>query len=168
MIQQQAATPAGWTQQFIGAPTGSATDPDIKLHAVSCVTGFSCAAVGEFSLADATSRPMLARLSAGGGLGFDTGPVPPGAADELVSDVTCATASACAAVGTHSNSAPSPLLENLIGVTWSAQVAPTPTGGTSSFLEQVAAEERTAVGVGRFTDSSGHTQGLITVDIPLT
>ena len=165
MIQQQ--TVAGWTPLLAGGPAGSRTDPGIGLHAVSCVDGFNCQAVGEYAASDGSVRPLLVTLAPGGGVAPLAGPLPPSAApDTSVNDVACAGLSACAAVGRHRNGSDFPLLETLVNTAWTAQVGPMPPTFDSGDLEAVAIDPTAAVGVGRLTGPGAVVQGLITVDIP--
>jgi hypothetical protein len=167
----QETLPGVWGQIAISGPADSRSEPGIRLHAISCVTGLDCLAVGEYvAAADNNTRPFLVPLGAGGADPF-AGPVPPSTApDEALNDVVCVVITACAAVGRH-QSAPGvqvPLFETIASSGRAAGAAPTPAGWDHGELSAVTGDGPTALGVGRYTDSGGVTRGVITIDIPIS
>jgi hypothetical protein len=93
----------------------------------------------------------------GGGTWTPTeAPLPAGSSGGGLNSVSCATASACTAVGDDG------LLVTGSGTAWSATQAPSVPGGTAGSLGFVSCSSATAcAAVGWYVDSSGHQQGQL-------
>ena len=87
-----------------------------------------------------------AAVAAASGWSIETTPNPAGGSDVVLNGVSCASASACTAVGASSNGT---LAERWNGTTWSIQHTPNPAGGSNSILNGgscTSASACTAVG----------------------
>jgi hypothetical protein len=165
LVEQQAA---GWTAYGVPGAAGAKPDPDVDLEAVSCSSGLTCQAVGDYAATDGSTQPLLVTIGSAG-VAATQGPLPPTtAAGTALHAVSCLSATSCVAVGRHQSApgAPVPLVESLTNTGWSALALPTPSGQSNDGYVAVATDLHAAVAVGRFTDSLGHTQGLIAVDLP--
>ena len=120
----------GWSATAAPLATGAATNPVVRLNAVSCAADGDCVAVGTYSDTAGDTQGVLEALS-GGSWSATEAPLPTGAeADPGVQldAVSCAADGGCAAVGTYTDSAGNTqgLLEVLSGGSWSATEAPLP------------------------------------------
>jgi hypothetical protein len=148
---------AAWTVQKVPSPKHSM---DASLVAVSCPASGSCWATGAYSIGTLYSSgpalPFAATLGAGtwslGKLSTETGE-----GGNSLSSVSCATATACEAVG--SAEAPSgysiPQAQVWNGTNWSAQSIAGPSGSLSSWLIGVScAAANSCIAIGGFENSS--------------
>jgi hypothetical protein len=119
---------ASWSA--VRAPTSRNTHA--SLGGVSCVRA-ACMAVG----ATGAGGP-LAEAFDGSGWALSAAASPPGAAWSQLGAVSCASASACMAVGGSAGGpAGQPLAEQWNGTTWSVTPAPVPAGAAASRLNGV-------------------------------
>jgi hypothetical protein len=134
-----------WTIQTTPNPT---TFGD--LNGVSCTSATACTAVGSAS-GDAGRPPTtsLAERWDGTSWTIQTTPNPVGATSVSLSGVSCASATACTAVGSYENGhgSPVPLAERWDGTSWTIQTTPTPSsGGGLNGVSCTSATACTAVG----------------------
>ncbi len=121
---------------------------DSGLLGVSCPTFNVCVAVGLQHGSPHTVSP-LAELWNGSSWTVQSTPGLGGA----LSAVSCASATACTAVG---NSSGAPLAESWNGSTWTSETVPVPAGGQSATLSGVSCTAaNTCSAVGAYTNSSG-------------
>ena len=147
---------ATWSIQ---APPNPAGASDIFLQGVSCTSASACTAFGEDG--NGTTDVTLAERWNGATWSIQHTPNPAAAPGSiLVNAVSCASASACTAVGTYSNGTMNVMLaERWNGTRWSIQHTPNPAGGSDSTLYGVScasATACTAVG-GSFNGTTGVT-----------
>jgi hypothetical protein len=106
-------------------------------------------------------RTTLAQRWNGRAWTLQTTPNPTGATDNNLAGVSCASPTACTAVGNYtSGGVTRALAERWDGAAWAIQTTPTPTGATSSVLSGGSCTSPTAcTAVGRYT-SAGVTHTL--------
>lgn len=148
-----------WSVARITAPSGAAAP---SLSGLSCPTAGACVAVGrDANDVSQVWQPIVATLSAGAWHGIRL-PLPADSWNASLAAVSCVSATACMAVGTHTNQARStqqPLLERLVGATWTATVPANPAGvhdATLAAVSCIAAASCWAVGTGIGTDGGTH------------
>jgi hypothetical protein len=132
-----------------------------NLTAVSCPSATACTAVGSFT----TSTPggyqaALAERWNGSAWSIQTAPTPAGAIVTQLNGVSCASASACIAVGSADYPTVHGLHQGTVaerwdGTSWSIQPTPNPTGAKGGALIGVSCTSPTAcTAVGSFYDSA--------------
>lgn len=126
---------SSWAVQTTPNPSG--TEP--QLTAVSCASAGVCTAVGSYTDGAGVVSNLVERWS-GGTWSIQSAPAPAGAEASMLASVSCASITACIAVGKYTNGAGlvSTLVEGWSGGTWSIQSAPPPAGATSSMLNGVS------------------------------
>ena len=159
------AVPAGASASGSGwatVPSPNPLAPTGQLFWVSCPGVSTCMAVGTYvdpsgagvSLAERWDGARWSQLPM---------PNPPGAAVSTPLGVSCASSSACIAVGAYldSSGAFHMLAERWDGTTWSLQSIPDPPGAQGPFLNAVSCSSASAcTAVGTFLDSSGSGETL--------
>jgi hypothetical protein len=143
-----------WAIQTTSTPAGPASR---SLSGVSCATATNCTAVGAYTNASGTQL-TLAEGWGGTTWAIEPTPTPSGATISVLSGVSCATASACTAVGYYVNSSGTQLTlaEQWNGTAWTIQTNSTPSGATSSSLAGVSCTSPSAcTAVGYYVNSSG-------------
>ena len=140
----------GWSIQSTPNPIGPLPTmlgpvPDSQLNDVSCTSTTACIAVGSFVDRAGTTAPLVERWD-GVGWSIQTIPTPTGARDSVLRGVSCASTTACSAVGWSGNTTGQtfPLAEWWDGVSWSVQTTPTPAGATDPRLNAVSCTSVTA------------------------
>lgn len=137
-----------WVLQSTPNPAGAkATYP----AAVSCTSSVRCTMVGSYENSSGVELPFAAGWD-GKEWALQTMPSPAGGKGVEPRGVSCATSTACLAVGRYENSsgAGQILSERWNGTEWSIQTAPTPAGSTSNSFDGVScisSSSCTAVGV---------------------
>jgi hypothetical protein len=119
---------SGWTAQSVPNPA-QATFAD--LNAVSCASARSCEAAGDDqAVVTANDRRALAETWNGSSWALQHAAAPAGATRNSLSGVSCASASFCAAVGTHTDNAGNDanLAEIWNGKSWLIKPTPDLTG----------------------------------------
>jgi hypothetical protein len=143
-----------WSTQATANQSGSSVT-DNRLLGVSCPTASFCVAVGSYQSGDQTF-PLVERWN-GNRWALQSPVVPPGAFTSSLTAVSCATASACTAVGTSNDGhgADLPVAEAWNGHGWSIRPVPSPTseGGKLAAVSCTSATACTAVG--QFVDQAG-------------
>jgi hypothetical protein len=158
--------PDATTWQALQVPRPAlARDPRLQLDAISCPTPGKCAAVGTYADSKGNSPGILLTQSGARWIAV-AAPLPKGASKPAavdLSDVSCAKAGECLAVGDYSDAAGQPaaqggngdtqgLLEVLHGGAWTAKRAPLPhdadfhPGATVSSVSCPSTKTCTAVG----------------------
>ena len=102
-----------------------------------------------------------AAAAAASGWSIQHTPNPAGASDSILNGGSCASATACTAVGSYNtSSATVTLAERWNGTTWSIQTTPNPAGGSEIHLIRVSCTSATAcTAVGNY--NNGTTLSLI-------
>jgi hypothetical protein len=137
---------SAWSLASIPNPQG----PSGTFSAVSCTSSSACTAVGYSATANGAPVTLAERWN---GTAWATQPTPSpgGSTASYLTGVSCASASACTAVGYYYNStgAVVTLAERWNGRTWAIQTTPSPGGSDGSYLYAVScpsASACTAVG----------------------
>jgi hypothetical protein len=150
-----AAVAAGWSIQRTPNPAGAKSS---VLSAVSCASRRACIAVGYFTNAAGAGVTLAERWN---GTSWAIQPTPdPAGATSLLFGVSCASKTACTAVGSETNRAgiTVPLAERWNGSRWAIQRTPQPTRAhdSVSYLGGVScASRRGCVAVGYSGNSFG-------------
>jgi hypothetical protein len=124
-----------WTIQATPNPAG----PDSALlTGVSCTSASACTAVGYSGTSTGTTATLAEHWN-GSTWTIQATPNPPGAARTLLTGVSCASASACTAVGYSGTSTQTATLaERWNGTTWTIQATPNQTGQGGDNLQGVS------------------------------
>ena len=139
-----------WSLQSFGPPTSNA-----GLTGVSCGSATACTAVGWYGTNIGTGT--LVERWDGTRLSRQKDPNPPGSPDMQLNGVSCASATACSAVGMRDTGT---LSERWDGTSWSVQPSANPTG-TQLSLSGVSCPSATAcIAVGSYSNSAGLTVPL--------
>ena len=136
----------------------------IGLTGVSCASRSSCIAVGRIGSPGVLSGALLIERWDGTRWSIQRAPHPAGATDSALIGVSCATASACTAVGSYNNRAgrDGTLAERWNGTKWSIQPTPNSPSATVSGLTGVSCPSATAcIALGSYRDAAGQQHGLI-------
>ncbi len=142
---------ATWAIQATPNPSGATTS---VLGGVSCSATAACTAVGHF-FNGADGGETLAERWNGTAWTIQTSPNPSGAAASDLTGVSCASISACTAVGSSRNGGIVSLAERWNGVSWTLQGTPNPTGLGIAGLSGVSCKSSTAcTAVGYFITSA--------------
>jgi hypothetical protein len=121
-----------WAIQAIPSPAGAV---DTQLDGISCTSGTSCIAVGDYY--NGTDTVTLAEAWNGSTWTIQTTPNPAGSVSAGLDGISCSSATACVAVG-------SGFAEGWDGSTWSLQTIAKPQGGTRPGLSRVSCSSSTA------------------------
>jgi len=126
-----------------------------ELSGVSCTSNTFCAAVGGFATtAIHSANSALAEVWNGATWTIHRAPKPRGARVATLNGVSCTSSTACAAVGSFTNSAgqQGTFVERWSGTMWSIQSTSKPRGATGVVLQGVSCRSSTAcTAVGSFT-----------------
>jgi hypothetical protein len=132
---------------------------DSGLAGVSCTSASNCIAVGAGDNTPAGLLPLAERWD-GTSWSVQPLPVPASAVRSDLNSVSCASASACIAVGSYQDSSGTgfPLAETWDGTSWSIQPVSGPAGSTNASLSAVSCTSpRACMAVGGYSASSGAT-----------
>jgi hypothetical protein len=131
-----------WTLQSTLDPAGASSS---VLNGVACSGATACSAVGS-AINNVGLRLSLAETWNGSAWTLISTPNPAGATNTSLRDVSCASASACTAVGSSSagGAAASPLAEGWNGTAWTIQATPVVPGATTGGLHDVSCTAATA------------------------
>jgi hypothetical protein len=154
----QPAKAAGSTWKI--EPTPDPADADISgLSAVSCTSGWACTAVGSDAATQSSPTFTLAERWNGKSWRIQPTANPKGAASSNLFGVSCASASACTAVGSAFHTAGSRdvnLAEAWNGKSWQVQATPNPKGATDGALYAVSCTSPAAcTAVGHYDNAAG-------------
>ena len=152
-------------------PANAGSNPNVFLGSVSCASAGNCAAVGYYVDSAGHSQGLLLSESSGTwGTGVEAA-LPADANSNphaSLTSVSCASAGNCAAVGTYLDSAGhyQGLLLSESSGTWGTGVeaAPPANAGsdpTATLRSVSCASAGNCAAVGFYTDSAGHSQGLL-------
>lgn len=116
---------SAWQVQSTPNPAKTAST---NMRGVSCASARSCESAGSFDLAQGNTPHALAEGWNGSTWRLQHAAAPPGATPNMLSAVSCVSASFCEAVGEHINNAGSQvnLAETWNGTTWKIQATPSP------------------------------------------
>ena len=127
------------------------------LYGVSCASPTACTAVGGYSTTAGNQLTLAARWN---GISWSTQPTPnpntatytnpAGAGYNFLNGVSCASKTACTAIGNYNNQERQQLalVERWNGISWSIQPTPNPAGATYSELNGVSCASKTCTAVG--------------------
>jgi len=148
-----------WRIQPIPNPAGAGSS---QLNGVSCTAARACTAAGYYTDRAGSVRP-LAETWNGTTWRIQTAPAPAGARSAGFLAISCASASACTAVGDVTDNAGTSLTlaERWNGVAWRIQSPPNPGGATASGLFAVSCATSSAcTATGDSTSTAGATTAL--------
>jgi hypothetical protein len=139
-----------WTVEPV--PNLGTAGSSSQLIGVSCASATACMAVGYY-LNSTGNTVTLADYWNGAQWAADTTPNPPGAAESILSAVSCQRKKACTAVGHYNASNGQPLLaEHWNGKNWAIQTIPSPQGTAQSFSTAIScASGRICMMTGAYT-----------------
>ena len=142
-----------WHVDAAAVPPGS--NPSALLRGVSCPSTSSCVAVGSFR-SDTVPGAALVERWDGASWTIQNAPDPAGGSSSNLQGVSCASATACEAVG-YSFFADGfrPFAERWDGTSWTAQSVPFPAGEEGSLQGVSCASANDCVAVGREDTSTG-------------
>jgi hypothetical protein len=149
-----------WRIQPAPDPAGSASS---YLQAVSCPAAGSCTAVGYYQPRHTGHSYTLAEARHGSAWAIQSTPSPARATDSSLYAISCASASACTAVGAYANHAGTELAlaEQWDGTRWRITAPARPAGATASILSGVSCTSaRDCVAVGNDTARAGLAEPL--------
>ena len=150
----------GWAIQDTPNPSGNGGNYS-TLQGVSCTSSSACIAVGYYVYSNGvngTSDEPLAERWNGSSWTIQAAATPSGGTQSYFNGVSCASSSACAAVGQYRNSAGKEvtLAERWNGTGWAVQSTPNPNGAQDDFLSEVSCTASTAcTAVGSYNTSAG-------------
>jgi len=154
LAEQYDPTAFGW--EILPTPDPSSSG-DNNLSAVSCTASFDCEAVGFFS---GTSRDQTLVMQGENGANWTVVPSPntSSSQDNILSAVSCTSATACAAVGEINGSSLQTLAEEWNGSTWSIVPTQDSASDEDNDLAGVSCTSASACwAVGTFNNGSGQT-----------
>jgi hypothetical protein len=143
-----------WSIKETTPPTGAKSS---SLLGVSCTSSSACTAVGHY-VNSSSVEVTLAESWNGTAWSIKETTPPTGAKSSSLSGVSCASATACTAVGRYVNSSSVEvtLAESWNGTAWSIKESPNPTGAKSSSLSGVScASAEACTAVGHYVNSGG-------------
>jgi hypothetical protein len=143
-----------WTEQTTLKPSGA---KESELIAVSCSSSSACTAVGSYLNSSGVAVPLAERWN-GEAWSVQEPPAPSGAKESGLFGVSCASSSACTAVGAYTNSAGAytTLAESWNGTSWSVKETPNPSGAKQDQLVGVSCTASNAcTAVGEYENSAG-------------
>jgi hypothetical protein len=159
-----------WAAAKAPGPAGAAIGQPVDLGQVACPSATRCVSVGQYG-GTAGSNQGLLLTGWGSTWTAARAPLPAGAATSQnaeLSDVACASATACVAAGSYTaatGSQPGLLLTERGPSSWTALRAPLPAGALlypAPALSDVTCSSATScVATGYYTDSAGQQQGLL-------
>jgi hypothetical protein len=132
-------------------------------NGISCTASTACTSVGSHRDITAAAAGAFAERWNGTSWAVQTTPSPTGASESRLQAVSCASSTACTAVGSYveRSGVTRTLAERWNGTTWSVQISADPVGARSSVLNGVACASTSAcTAVGSYVDSSGVTRTL--------
>ncbi|HSE67061.1 MAG TPA: S8 family serine peptidase, partial [Gemmatimonadales bacterium] len=143
---------SSWTLSTMPVPGGLAPKGPLRLTDVSCVTSTFCLAVGSYATAVTgsgvvTEEKTLVESWNGVEWAIASSPNPAGQAISQLTAVSCASSSACMAVGNSSTSSTSgdniTLAAHWNGSEWSLQSPPNPSGAKETVFADVSCSSAT-------------------------
>ncbi len=143
-----------WAIQSTPSPSGAAAT---YLNGVSCAAASACTAVGQYVTSAGATVPLAERWN-GTAWAVQSTPSPGGATASFLNAVSCASASACTAVGYSRTSTGTtlPLAERWDGTAWAIQSMPTPGAATATYLLGVSCTSASAcTATGFYLTSAG-------------
>jgi hypothetical protein len=156
-------------------PANAGTSPYPNLASVSCAAAGNCTAVGVYTDSSGNAQGLLLTQTAGTWVTGIEAPPPANAGASqsgvYLSDVSCAAAGNCTAVGRYTDSSGQSqgLLLTQTAGTWAtgieaplpANAGPSPAYTPTALTSVSCASAGDCTAVGYYTDSAGHSQGLL-------
>ncbi|MGO9792883.1 MAG: hypothetical protein ACLP8S_26205 [Solirubrobacteraceae bacterium] len=140
----------------MAAGAGAAPALADALSGVSCSAANACTGVGDYANSSGTSVTLAERWN---GSSWSVQPTPTPGGDGSLGDVSCASPTACMAVGSSSggsSGAQTALALYWTGGAWTPEPVPVPAGAESSVLSGVSCTTpRACMAVGDYVDSTG-------------
>ncbi len=139
-------------------PRETEAETESVLNRLSCTAWGECTAVGEYWNSAGHGRPLAESRKNGYEWSLESVPVPTGAKKGLLDGVSCASSSACTAVGEYETSGAvvTALAAGWNGKEWTLQSAAIPTGAKKTSLEGVSCPSSTAcTAVGTYETGGG-------------
>jgi hypothetical protein len=142
-----------WTPASLPAPGGAV---GAFSEAVSCGSASDCVAVGGWKNSEGDEKPLAVRWN-GTSWSQINPSAPAGALDATLTDVSCASATKCAAVGGYVDpeGLPRLLAYSWNGTTWSQITTPAPAGRYAMEFTAVSCTTGSCYAFGDYVDSSG-------------
>jgi hypothetical protein len=159
-----------WATMSPPLPANGVKNRESELESAYCLPGSSCVATGFYSDSSGTYGNTHGLLLTGSGTSWKASeaPTPASTSEVQVTDVTCASISACFATGIYLDGASNNYRGFLLtgsATSWTAAEEPVPVNastGTGDTLRSLTCPFSAAcVAVGGYTDSSGHDQPLV-------
>jgi hypothetical protein len=144
----------GWQLQAPPSPEGAKAS---SLLGVSCATGESCEAVGEYTSSAGVETPLAEHWN-GSKWTLQTAAVPTGAKASSLLRAFCTSSTSCEAIGSYKNSSGTQvvLAELWNGTKWAVQTTTVPLGAKASVLRGISCVGGSyCAAVGSYTDSAG-------------
>jgi alpha-tubulin suppressor-like RCC1 family protein len=131
-----------WSIQSTPNPNAAKSS---ELEAVSCISASSCEATGSYENSSGVKVALAERWN-GSEWSLQQTAYLEGAKEAKLSGVSCASATACTAVGNYKNASGThlPLAEHWDGTRWEAQTMPNPEGSQNTILYSVSCTSATA------------------------
>jgi hypothetical protein len=145
-----------------GLDEGWAHDWYASLNGVSCVSLTACVTVGVYRDPDEVEKPLV-EVWDGSAWTMGALPWPEGAKAARLSDVSCASATECVAIGRSQSAAGTvrALVMRWDGTGWDVETTPSPEGATDSWLLGVSCSSASScTGVGAYETGAGGTATL--------
>lgn len=157
----------------VEAPTPGAPNDGAGLTSVACFTTTECVAVGYYDTSSGDREGLIVG-DHGGTVASIAAPLPANAGPNpvaILDSVSCGSSTGCDALGQYETSTASHLgvIDSRGMGPWGASAMPVPTGSSlanpSPVIYAMSCKGTTScLGVGRYTDSSSATQGLVLVE----
>ncbi len=134
---------SSWSNQTAPAPGGSPTD--ISFKSVACPTATLCIAVGQYYTSGSKFN-MLSEIWNGTSWSIQTLPLPAGATQHLLEDISCSSSTFCIAVGAYRKADNRfwPFIEHWNGTQWQVTTPPEPAEAEQTDLTAVSCTSSTA------------------------
>lgn len=143
---------SSWTGETTPNPSGAKLT---QLHGVACVSSTSCTAVGNYTNS-ANVEETLAESWTDKTWAIESTPALPGAQASAFGGISCASSTACTAVGDEAtDGTEKTLAERWSGKSWAAQTTPGVSGSIAAVLTAVSCPTTTScTSVGWYTDTA--------------
>ena len=158
-----------WTAAEAQLPANAGSDPLVSLGGLTCITGGSCVATGNYSDMSSDQQGLIETLAAGTWTAVEA-PVPPNAGADprlTTSAPACPAVGNCVVTGEYTDTSGNvrSAIDTLSAGTWSAVEAPLPAGAAgdsgSSIGTPACTSDGSCVAMDEYTDSAGNVQTAI-------
>jgi hypothetical protein len=146
MVLGVAVPASAQTLTWSVVPSPNAGVKGSSLGGVSCVSATECTAVGSFKNSSDIYRTLIESWDGTSWTGVPSRNAGPASSDNYLNDVSCASATACMAVGYFYNSSgiERTLTESWNGTTWTVLHSPNPVTAGNNVLSSVSCSSATA------------------------